>query len=189
LKKCLEETKIHLLPMNLDVAGFTDYSGRIYLNFQFESIIIQANQKNFQKLNEKDFYLLACVFHEYGHKAKLLASKTLDPFLNKEDPFITSPRECMLYFDESKTIELFPEAGCFVEIEIFGSIIQEAQQLASIDGSKSAEQNAQLLFLKIEKNEKLGMPLLKQMNIQIAMNKLLSFNNLRATRHMMPPFF
>ena len=41
----------------------------------------------------------------------------------------------------------------------------------------------------MEKNEKLDMQLLKQMKIQISMNKLLSLNNPRAVRHMMPPLF
>ena len=188
-RKSLEESTFFLLPMSLDIAGFTDYSGRIYINFQFEEVILQANQKTLQELNENDFYLLVCLIHEYGHKIKLLASKTLDSLLNKADPFISSPKECMLFFEDSKTTELFPEAGGFVEIEIFGSVIQEAQQLASIDGSKSAEQNAHSLFLKMEKNEKLDMQLLKQMKIQISMNKLLSLNNPRAVRHMMPPLF
>ncbi len=181
----LQFEKIILLPENYMIAGHTDYSGRIYIYDQLNKIIENLKNKNYNDLDEDDFYLLAVMIREIGHLLKIEASKTLNSSKNQANPFIRSPRECILFEDENKLKELYPEAGCYLEIEIFGSVIESGAHLESSDNSHTASENAQILFQKIKSKEKINTILLKNMKIRIAMNKHFGYHHPYEIRHIL----
>jgi len=136
LLNAISNKKYYYLPATLEITGHTDFSGNIYISNEFKRVI--ENEIEIEK-NDKSFLCLATLCHEImGHFFKLL-------FGNKK--YMNTPRYCMLYNDKKQ--ELYPEAGCFIEIMLFGSVINSVSQI---------EGKSQLLF---EKNYKERKKLLK----------------------------
>lgn len=172
---------IFFLPDYFPEAGLTDYSGRIYITSQCNNTFQNLTNKSYEDLDEYDFYLLAILIHEFAHWLKIAATKTIN---NVEDPLAKSPRDCLLYEDEDRKIELYPEAGCYVEVEMFGSIIESAEHLESSDHSNTAAQNAKILFEKIRKKEKIMLETMKNLKVRISLNKHFAHHHPFEIRHI-----
>ena len=166
--------KAFLLPKEYQITAHTDYAGNIYFNSDFGDIsyLLEA-KKSLDELDEGDFFFLVSYVHEYAHKVKIMATQKD----NKLDPLVKSPRDCMLYQDESKTIQLYPEAGCFIEVEAFGSVIDSKSSIKSPFDFNSGKKNAVKLFSLIESGVRVTTNVLKGMSIPIAMNKECHFGN------------
>jgi len=139
----------YYLPASFTITGHTDFSGNIYISNEFKRVI--ENEIEIEK-NDKSFLCLATLCHEImGHFFKLL-------FGNKK--YMNTPRYCMLYNDKKQ--ELYPDAGCFMEIMLFGSVINSVSQI---------EGKSQLLFEKIIKKQKITENYLNELKIPISHNK------------------